>query len=1055
MPPSLTPKQQQLLEAVRQAADNEYRSATIAQIRAKLGRMPSMAELRELYERGQVMVQQRKNKTRGNPFTAWAPRAADLAVFPADIASVRARLEDVVDAERGSYPAALYPKVREHFSWFDDEGNDLLRPVVEQLAQEGFCQLTRSKNDKVDLVGVDGVAAVTADPVLAEPADPTDRDFEVLNQLEDDEARQINFGAYETVHTVGQVAQLVNRPEAEVRASLKRLLDHRYLVVVGQKVFRSRMAELARLLRYLKQRFGPEDAGARPFVVRSLQVRARDRKKPPRNRDLAPTLASLKQTLADVAHAAAVLDALEALLRDVWRIPAPKPVTLAAFQLRALEALLPAYLGQTAADTFVITADTGAGKTEAATFPLMAGAALDRLRSRTGVKAVLVYPRIRLAYNQAQRLTGYFASLARQNKALLLTIGLQTGDVPSSFPWYGGDFPDDEKWKKLRQLWPWHAERKGYEFPFFRCPGCGQDLLPLPRCGQGADRLECLSCPWAFDGWVGTKGALAKAPPDFFLPVTESLHQWQHDPDSGALFGDAQGVDPPCALLADEIHLYAHVHGAQVGYALRRFLARAWVNARARDPAARRPLAVGMSATLGEPAAVWGALTGRPGAVTRLAPQGEAETATDPQGREYFYFVQPEVESRGQLIAGESTTIQALMCLAHGMRRRPGDRGGYRGLVFFDSIDSLKRLLDDYRDAEQRKQLARLRTQRYPDDPLTRQPRRQCCGKPAECDLFQQGECWFFAAGNDPYQVAAHQGGAPVRYQVGQPLAVMDRPVYSGSSERVERLIGQNDLVFSTSSLEVGFDDDEMILVYQHYAPVNLASFLQRKGRGGRGIGDRPVTGVTLSIYSPRDAWYFRHPNEMLRAEGFEIPLNPDNFFVRRGQALAALLDALARHCGVHKLPWPAKPTDADLTAMRATLAAAAAEVDAFVRRALGDGIYKELKVKNVLDLWDRAGGEVKGPAAAANWRALLPWIPERLFDAINLPLLTVRYRRRATTPARGRRTWRCCSASAPRATRRGASGCGRSTGCRRRRGPSPPCCPPPRTTKTPSWGRC
>jgi hypothetical protein len=362
--------------------------------------------------------------------------------------------------------------------------------------------------------------------------------------------------------------------------------------------------------------------------------------------------------------------------------------------------------------------------------------------------------------------------------------------------------------------------------------------------------------------------------------------------------------------------------------------------------------------------------------------------------------VQPEIESRGQFIAGESTTIQALMCLAHGMRRRPGARGGYRGLVFFDSIDSLKRLLDDYIDAEQGNRLARLRTRRYPKDPVNNQPRDRCCGKPEQCDLFRQGECWFFAAAapegdppspNDPYQVAAAPGGSPGRYRPGRPLRVVPRPVYSGSSGRVERTIADSDLVFSTSSLEVGFDDPDMILVYQHYAPVNLASFIQRKGRGGREGSDRPVTGVTLSIYSPRDAWYFRHPDEMLRADGFEVPLNADNHFVRRGQALAALLDGIARGCCRRGEPMP-KPSEDNLAAMRRLLAELAEDVDALVRVALGDTVYAGLKVRDVADLWERSWGEREPLLTARSWRDLLPWVPRLLFDAINLPPLSIRY---------------------------------------------------------------
>src|SRR5207237_421687 len=127
------------------------------------------------------------------------------------------------------------------------------------------------------------------------------------------------------------------------------------------------------------------------------------------------------------------------------------------------------------------------------------------------------------------------------------------------------------------------------------------------------------ACAWAFDGWAGSKSRVRQRPPDFFLPVAESLSQWQHDPSAGALFGDRPDFVPPRALLADEIHLYSHVQGAQIGYTLRRLLARCELNARPGDPRPARPLAVGMSATLGEPSAVWGQLTGR-GDVPEITP---------------------------------------------------------------------------------------------------------------------------------------------------------------------------------------------------------------------------------------------------------------------------------------------------------------------------------------------------------------------------------------------------------------------------------------------------
>src|SRR6185503_18297527 len=96
----------------------------------------------------------------------------------------------------------------------------------------------------------------------------------------------------------------------------------------------------------------------------------------------------------------------------------------------------------------------------------------------------------------------------------------------------------------------------------------------------------------------------------------------------------------------------------------------------------------------------------------------------------YFYLVQPEVESRGRDVPGASATIQALLCLAHNLRRRPADRGGFRGLVFFDSLDRLKRLHGDFLDAEGYRHLAHLRTARYEPDPLTGEPRTACCRQP-------------------------------------------------------------------------------------------------------------------------------------------------------------------------------------------------------------------------------------------------------------------------------------------------------------------------------------
>ncbi len=283
------------------------------------------------------------------------------------------------------------------------------------------------------------------------------------------------------------------------------------------------------------------------------------------------------------------------------------------------------------------------------------------------------------------------------------------------------------------------------------------------------------------------------------------------------------------------------------------------------------------------------------------------------------------------------------------------------------------------------RRLAVFRTHLFDDDPGTGQPRRECCGQPATCDRFREGECWYFAA-TDGDQIAARG-----RYRPGSALSVCERPVYSGEKGNTEEMIRRSDLVFATYSLEVGYDDPDMALVYQHYSPNNLASFIQRKGRGGRGLDDRPVTGATLSPYSPRDSWYFRRPERMLDSARFDIPLNAGNFFVRQGQVLAAVLDALAHHVTV------SGGRALTLEGGRVTMTAQAKqEADRLIRLIFGAAVYRELEVADLDDLWrqaiSQASPSLHAGMALTALREALPWVPRTLFATVNLPELAVRY---------------------------------------------------------------
>lgn len=978
-PPEFTTALQEVDAAVRTIAQgSDFGNAPSFAINKHLARTVSFAEYRDLFRLGRVSLTARDGQH--GRFWSLLPLDDPRMPLPCEESGVRDNIVAVVEECRRGHRRPSYTTrrrqlgVRDRFVWCDEAGRDRLLPILEKLHSEGLVQLIIT--DGTVTVDVPP-APIPAAPVPPQPAEVTDDDFRLLNILEDVEIRRIELGVFESWMTITDLARaLAGRTDlggaswssVELAASLGRLEEHGFLLRVGDR-YRSRMSELARELRYVKQRFTPGDQDKRPFLVRSLRVVAVSRTKPHADQSLEQVVDQLQAHCAGNPAASRVLRALGPAMTAGFRLPPGATAKISGFQRQSFESILPAWIGGAPVTGVVITAETGSGKTEAACIPMLTGAAIDRLSSVQGARAVLVYPRIRLAVNQAERLSRYAQCLNDELGERVVTVGLQSGDVPSSWAVQKRLF--DRAEKKELELWTPSA-RGGWSFPFFKCPQCGSSLRCIPGgTDDTSDSLQCDAdpCSWRFDGWVGTKEGIRRSPPALFITITESLHQWLYDPQYGTLFGDAAPqFAPPRAVLADEIHLYSHVHGAQVGWTLRRLLERCRINGSA------QPLAIGMSATLGQPRAVWSALSGlSEDEILHVEPSAR-ERKENPRGREYFYFVQPEVESRDKDVAGASTTIQALMLLAHGMRRRTGKSGGFRSIAFLDSIDKLKRLHSAFRDAEENNRLAALRTRSFGTD--TQDPSRlrtSCCAEPSTCSRFQEGECWYFAA-HDVHQVRA--GG--LKQLPGEPLAVCEFPVFSGTKGAVDRMVGRSDVLFATSSLEVGYDDPDMALVYQHYAPPNLASFVQRKGRGGRGSDDRPITGVTLSAYSPRDTWYFRDPHRMLQAADFRVPLNMANVFVRRGQVLSAVLDVVSRHS--LREQWRTTPEFP---------AALVGEASAYVERLFGKDIWTLLECRSLADLWAGAVRSAAEPLQIAGspryWGARLRDVPARLFDSPNV----------------------------------------------------------------------
>lgn len=815
--------------------------------------------------------------------------------------------------------------------------------------------------------------------------------LQVLNALENIEQRRINFGLYETFTTTEEIAAELKgvRGDALVKQDLKRLMAARLVMEPRPNLYRSRISEIVRLLKNVKRRFKADDATTAPHLVQSVRVHFQDRRRLRREHDLRETFESLltehqeRETRRAVRFMQSTFaDTLN--FKDVTRV-----------QASAVREVGQAYLRREGG-AFVITGNTGSGKTEAALLPLLLGLLKERQVDETpGVKVILVYPRQNLAKNQLERVCRYVAALNQtledSGRAIEpLSVGMVFGDTPRNDGTLTGTQKDDNRR-------PWERLNDGYKVPYFTAPDGAPVLASAPV--SGTCTLTSSGGPaeghWRLTTFRATREAIQRTPPDILIITTEMLNRWLQDPQANGVFGLAPKSAPtakrtaPRAIVLDEIHLYNGIHGSQIASLLRRYqhrLDQAMFAARRDLPVSQqwtKPLILGMSATIGQPAQFLADLTGLyPNRVRALVP---TEEDLDPaQGREYFLFIRPESYSRGYRVGDASAAIQTIMTIAHNMPRRAEtgrDPAKHRSLVFQDSISKLKKLTVEFKDAETRQGLARFR--------LTRPT-----GNIFDSAAFQDGEYWYFE-GQDALQYGQNrpQPGAPPRA-----LTSDARPVYSGltNSQALDQ-----DIVFATTSLEVGYDDPSIQFVLQHHAPTNTASFVQKKGRAGRALQDRPITALTLSKSSFRDAFYYQNPELLTEPDDYQPALNPDNDFVQRYHAVALFFDELTRTTRKDRRRGQAgQSLDEHLAAVRSQLT----EMDAkgaltrAYKRITSESLRRQPQHATWQATWEWFEQQLREPEVASRYKSddasdlmrLCPVFPDNLFSSVNLPIVQV-----------------------------------------------------------------
>lgn len=702
---------------------------------------------------------------------------------------------------------------------------------------------------------------------------------QTLTTLEKMEEELINLGFYDVITTPEDLAKKLSISDEESKKRLEELSEKRYVLRIrdnnGSTIgYRSRIAEITRLISHLKQRFSEDDIYDSPSLVSSVKLRVKDRYVTRRSKPVEELMTEIEGYTIETFKESwnIVKDILINWLNHVGIEKVSnfqRIVTLNIFNI-----LQRMHVGDLKKGSLALVAETGAGKTEAyflpfVTYLLLRKIVRDIYGKRT--RLVVVYPRVALSFNQLARFTKYVYQINKKipNSSDKIYVGIDNESIPHSY---------DSLEKTFDKYYAdsWKINDKAY-FNRLSCPvletltedikfECGHDIYydgsrDSVLCDEGHELPIKLF-----------KEDVYGIPDIDIVIMTPNTLMRRLFEDKFIDFLERTDI---LLFVLDECHLYSSLPGSNAALAFRRLL-------KLTEEIGIKVLILGVSATMASAEDFFKELIGYKPQVIR-----PEEYELERRSVEYYLFVKPETVSlKRTKISGESkeeemdaieeelkpikplsTMIQTLMCIMHNMRRTHLKN---KGLGFVDSIDTLHRWYSAQDDAEKRR-LFELRTKKN----------EQCekCkdGPILSCPIFRVGECWYFAKFDE--------------LSIG-----LDRPVKSRIyySERREELLEDADCILSTSALEVGYDDPRLITFFQYKGPRSFISFAQRKGRVARSPEDRPINVLVLSPYSSRDNFIFVNNDHLLNSEYNETPLNYENYFAQSAHAKAAIIDYVA-----------------------------------------------------------------------------------------------------------------------------------------------------------------
>lgn len=696
---------------------------------------------------------------------------------------------------------------------------------------------------------------------------------EVLTQLELKETGMLSWGfigGYLVIDT--DIEEIIKNPPTDtikqlweklenqgetVQSVIENLRERKLIFLRSDGLARTRYAETIRLLYQLRQRFSYEDWNTAPSLVSNIRFAPRYRRYPKRNVEWT----GLRDNLLNKS----ICD--EFMCRAIDRLLniGSNKIELSNFQVQSLETIISN--SKIRFDRAVIIgAGTGAGKTKAFYLPAISLICDDfRKDDSYYTRAVALYPRNELLKDQYKESLSEVTKLnefLKSNNLRTIIVGAYYGDVP----------PEASNIKK-DDFYEWKKEGRGYVCPSLLCPKCNSNLLWYE---EDLDReievnknniyghheiLHCANekCDFVADksNVVLTRKRMQETPPDILFTTTEMLNRKLFDTSDQHIFG-VNARKTPQFMLLDEVHINEGVLGAHVAFLIRR-----WRNLVKLGNNQSKVQFVGLSATLTDPKIFFSNLVGLEEMNTMYITPSDDDLVEE--GMEYNVVLRGDPMSEKSLL---STSVQTAMLIGRSLDplQHEVSKGanGSKVFAFTDKLDVINRWFHIEQDAEGKQVLSKYR------DPglITKY-------NPKSLGLAQKnGQVWDMAHSID-------DGSLKRAMKVG---------ITSSQSKGVDQ---DAKLVIATSTLEVGFNDPYVGAVIQHKAPRNMASFLQRKGRGGRQRGMRPWTLVVTSAYG-RDRWAYENYEQLFNPilPPLSIPVN--NVYVQHIQASFAIMDWLA-----------------------------------------------------------------------------------------------------------------------------------------------------------------